>query len=94
MTGRIVFHPFLLALFPILFLYSCSLRMMPFHEILRSIFIAMCLVFLLWVIILKVVRNVMKSGLIVSVFLSIFFAYGYVLVIANPAPPSAPRRRC
>ena len=85
MKGQIILHPFLLACFPVLFLYTYSLQMTPFHEIVRSAIIVLSLTLSLWLITLRYVQSPLKSGLIVSLFLFLFITYGYVLVVTSPA---------
>jgi len=81
------FHPFLLAIFPILFLYSHNIKqlsMIRFYEVLIPVaimlgFTAIAIV-VLWLIFKK---NSNKAGIVVSIFLVLFFSYGriYELIV-------------
>jgi len=82
MKKAFIIHPFLFAIFPILFLYSHNigqLSIISFSEILIPIAIALgftiIAAILLWLI-LK--RDSKKAGIVVSIFLVLFFSYGRI----------------
>ncbi|HAJ95038.1 MAG TPA: hypothetical protein DCP02_02280 [Actinobacteria bacterium] len=79
------FHPYLLAIFPILFLYSHNigqLSMVSFYEVLIPAAIMLgftaIAVVVLWLIFK---RNSSKAGIVVSIFLVLFFSYGRIYEI-------------
>ncbi len=82
MKKTIIIHPYIFAIFPVLFLYShniSQLSFISFSEILVptaiSLGFAVISVVLLWLIFKK---NGQKAGLIVSIFLILFFSYGRI----------------
>jgi len=82
MKKTFIIHPILFAIFPILFLYSHNigqLSIVSFFEILIPIAIILgfttIAVVLLWLILKK---DSKKAGIIVSIFLALFFSYGRV----------------
>ena len=79
MKKTLIIHPFLFAIFPVLFLYSYNIEELPFSEIfLPSAIIlgfTIIAVMLLWLILKK---DSKKAGIITTIFLIIFFSYGRV----------------
>ncbi len=87
MKKTFTFHPYLFAIFPILFLYSHNIRqlsMVSFYEVLVLVAILLgftaIAVVILWLIFRK---DSNKAGIVVSIFLVLFFSYGriYELVV-------------
>jgi hypothetical protein len=72
-----VIHPFLLAVYPVLFLYSHNLGEVAFRETFAPIVVILGFVLLVWGILGFSLKNWKKSGIIVSLFLVLFFSYGY-----------------
>ena len=74
-----VIHPFLLAILPIVFLCSHNIEQVsPSQTLLPSAIMlgfTILLVLLLWLIL----RDGKKTGIIVSIFLVLFFSYGHIL---------------
>ena len=82
MKKTFIIHPILFAIFPILFLYSHNigqLSIVSFSEILMLIAImigfTIIAMVLLWLILKKDSR---KAGIVVSIFLVLFFSYGRI----------------
>jgi len=79
MKKTLIIHPFLFAIFPVLFLYSYNVRELPFSEIFLPSAIVLSFtitaVLLLWLILKK---DSKKAGIITSFFLVLFFSYGRV----------------
>jgi hypothetical protein len=82
MKKAIILHPFLFAIFPILFLIAYNIRESSFIEILipSAAVIGFTLLLLLfgWLIFKK---NIRKSAILVSIFLILFFSYGRIYEI-------------
>ncbi len=72
-----VIHPFLLAVYPVLFLYSHNPGEVAFRETFAPIAIILGLTLLVWGILGFALKNWKKSGIIVSLFLVLFFSFGY-----------------
>lgn len=73
----IVVHPFLLAAYPVLFLYSHNIGETVLREIFAPLAITVGLTLLAWYILGIILKNWKKSGVIVSLFLVLFFSYAY-----------------
>jgi len=71
-------HPFLFALFPVINLYSNNTGMVTLTEMLRSLVVLLAAAFVCHLVLSLIIRNATKAGLILSVFLIFFFAYGHI----------------
>jgi hypothetical protein len=76
MKKSFVIHPFLFAVFPILFLFSDNIEQVSFSEILLPSAIVLGFTLLLVLLPGLVFRHSDKTGIIVSIFLLLFFSYG------------------
>lgn len=70
-----VVHPFLFAIFPVLFLYARNIDLFHVGTILGPIVATACLALLSWVVLSFVLKDMRKAGLIISVFFLLFFSY-------------------
>ena len=84
-----VIHPFILAIFPIIFLYSQNVNTSP-NEIILPVLLILGSTVLIWILINQALKNKIKSGLIVSVGLVSFFSYGHSFNLLNENFPSFP----
>ena len=73
-----VIHPFLFAIFPILFLVSHNVAEVSYHEALVPAAIVLGFTLLLLLLSGLILRNDIKAGIVVSAFLMFFFSYGRV----------------
>ncbi len=82
-----VIHPFLFALFPIIFLFAINIDLVSAEEIILPILVTLLVAFSLWISLGFILKNKNKSGLIVSLGLFLFFSYGhfYILFESNSA---------
>jgi len=78
MRKILVLHPFLFAAFPILALYANNMGELSFSETLVPLAVALGSASLLLLLSWLVFRDIRRAGLIVSVFLMLFFISGYV----------------
>ena len=69
-----IFHPFLFAIYPILFLYSYNIDETPLIQIWRPVSIIILFTAILWLILIMIFKEKEKTGLIVSLFLFLFFS--------------------
>jgi len=85
MRRAATFHPVLFALFPILSLYAANLAIVPIEDTYRATGILLSCALLLWLLLFAVVRDWKRSGMAVSVAVTLFFAFGYVwsIVVDN-----------
>jgi len=76
-----VFHPFLFAIFPILFLFFYNIGQVSFAQILVPTAFVLSFTFILFLSLSLVLRNIEKAGIITSLFLILFFSYGHIFDI-------------
>ena len=74
----ITLHPFLFAIFPIVFIYSINSQEIKFGEILSLFTIILPITFGIIFLLSLVLKNKKAIGFIVSIGLMIFFSYGHV----------------
>ncbi|MFH1002734.1 MAG: hypothetical protein V1780_01160 [Chloroflexota bacterium] len=73
-----VWHPLLLATFPILFLYAYNIDEVAAGDLFLPLLAAIMGTILLWLALRIVTRDAGKRSLITSLLLALFFAYGHV----------------
>ena len=72
-----VFHPFLFAVFPVIFLISYNAHLLLPQEIVIPSMAILTAVFVIWIALSRVLKNRRKAGLIVSLGTVLFFSYGH-----------------
>ena len=77
MKKPIIIHPFLFAIFPILFSFAHNIALVSLDAILIPLGLTTCLALLLWSLLNYVLKDGQKAGLLVSLFLLLFFSYGH-----------------
>lgn len=75
-TPRVI-HPFLFAMYPILFLYSFNISQVPTVQTVTPITITLALTLLLWFGLTFILTDKKKAGLLLFLFLLLFFTYGH-----------------
>jgi hypothetical protein len=78
MKKPLVIHPFLFAVFPILFLFAHNIGQVRFSQTLLPSAIMLGFTFLLLLLSRLILGNYKKAGIVVSIFLVLFFFYGHV----------------
>ena len=81
MKESLVLHPFLFAIFPILFLFSHNAGKVAFSETLLPSAIVLTFTLLLLLLSRLILRDIKRGGILVSISLLLFFSYGHVLGI-------------
>ena len=76
-----VIHPFLFAVFPIIFLFAVNIDLVSAEEIILPILVTLFVAFSLWISLGFILKNKNKSGLIVSLGLFLFFSYGHFYIL-------------
>lgn len=76
MNRRLVIHPFLLALFPSLFIYAHNADRLSVGEVSIPTLILLCAVSVLWVILTVALRDASRAALVVSLAVLLFFSFG------------------
>ena len=84
-----VIHPFMLAIFPTIFLFSQNVNSSP-NEIILPILLTLGATILIWILINQLLKNKIKSGLIISIGLVLFFSYGHSFDLLDENFPSFP----
>ena len=67
------------ALFPVIFIYSENIHLLPIQEIIIPVFVVVGATILFWFVSTLFSKNSIKSGLFASLFLVTFFSYGHIL---------------
>jgi hypothetical protein len=88
MKKALVIHPFLFALFPVLFLLDHNKGLLLIDEDLINLSVLALAVtsyaaFLLWLLLSRAIRDREKTGLLVSLLLVLFFSYGHIRNLAG-----------
>jgi len=82
----LVIHPFLFAIFPVLFLYSHNVQEMFLKWTIVPAAIILVCTLLLFVILSLLCRGKHKAGLLLSILLVYFFLYGYFKEVMHNLP--------
>ncbi|HEV3168430.1 MAG TPA: hypothetical protein VGZ22_30775 [Isosphaeraceae bacterium] len=76
-------HPFLVGLFPIIFLYAHNAQETSARELLLPVGVVFVVTFALWLVLSLVFRSWQKTGLIVSLLLIVFFSSNHLNQLLN-----------
>ncbi len=77
MNRDIVIHPILLVIYVVLFLFAHNFGEFSFQEMWMPLFVCIGFTLGLWVILRLILKSWQKSGIIVSLFLFLFFSYDH-----------------
>ena len=83
MKKPVIIHPILFAVYPILFLYSQNSAAIPVQGVIYPVGLSLFLSSLLWILLTGIIKNRLKAGLILSLFLFFFFSFGYFVQITT-----------
>ena len=78
MSNRLVIHPILFAIYPILSLYAHNIAQLSFKQTLLPSIIVLAATLILYLILNLIIKNSQKSALILSAFILQFFTYGHI----------------
>jgi len=82
MKKTYIIHPFLFVVFPILYLFNHNIaQSVLFYDILLPSIAGLCFVFILILLLWLIFKDWKKAGIIVSIFLVLFFSYGHIFNI-------------
>lgn len=73
----IILHPFLFAIFPVIFTYSNNTDTMSLNDIVLPLSLVIITSLFFWFVIRVGLKNGIKAGMIVSLVLVVFFSYGH-----------------
>src|SRR5512136_489346 len=79
-----VLYPILLALFPVLGLYAYNIQEVPLSELIVPLVIVLASSLALFALAFVVLRNAHKAGLVVSLFVILFYSYGGIERLLQP----------
>ena len=80
-----IFHPFLIAFFPIIAIYSVNIGFIQLEEFILSTLLIVGSAFLFFLCLKYILKNGKKAALIVSLSFIIFFSFGHVYNMLNQA---------
>ncbi len=75
--GAVVVHPFLFAVWPVLFIYSRNVEWVRFSQTWTAMLGLLGTGLLLLLLLTAILRNWMKAGAVLSLLLILFFSYGH-----------------
>jgi len=78
MFRRLIIHPVLFAIYPILALYAYNMEQLVFRHTLIPSGIVIGVIVILFLILNLIIKNKQKSALILSAIILLFFSYGHV----------------
>ncbi|MCH7951972.1 sulfatase-like hydrolase/transferase [Patescibacteria group bacterium] len=78
MKKQLVIHPFLFAIYPVLFLYSINVWQTTPPVILRPLTIVLGTTALTWLLLRYLLKDNLKAAMMTSITLLLFFSYGHV----------------
>ena len=73
-----IIHPILLAIYPILFLYSVNVNEVTFKQIVLPCTISLILFSFLWLSLNLIIKNINKSGFFITILILFFYLYGHI----------------
>lgn len=80
---RTTFHPILFALIPTLFILVNNLAEIDYRDIFLPLLVIVAISSALWFIVKIILKNIVKSALIISLGLVLFFLYGHYYNLVN-----------
>ena len=78
MKKSIVIHPFLFAIYPLLFVYSNDIQQVSLYDLVLPMIIVQAFTFAMVLLPGIIIRDYKKTAIITSIFLLLFFFYGYI----------------
>jgi hypothetical protein len=90
MKKNVVFHPFLFAILPILFLYSHNLGQLTLSDLPLPLLTASTASLLLFLLLWLILRSGLQAALLSTLFWIWFFSYGHLQVLLTSARRAQP----
>ena len=78
-----IIHPFFIAIFPILIIYSQNIGKMDVETLALPLFLIVGSSVLIYFVIKLILKNANKSAIIVTIILMIMFSYGHIYYLLN-----------
>lgn len=76
-------YPFLLGLYPVLYLYSKNIREVTFLEVFYPMIVVLAVLLLLFLLLKKLIKNENKVALILALLILIIFSYGWIYEVSR-----------
>ena len=83
MKSKIIIHPVLFAIFPVMMLYFNNMYFVSFSETLLPLAITVGITIPIWIMLKLILKDDVKSALITSLILVLCFSYGYAYLTIN-----------
>ena len=77
----IVLHPILIALFPVFLVYYQNIHLLLLQGLIFPALIILSVAIALWYVIKIILKNTIKSALLSSFYIFLFFSYGHIFII-------------
>ena len=74
----IIFHPLLFAIFPVIAIYSQNLNLLLPKDIIFPILLFLGFGAGLWILLYLIFKDLVKTGLITSLSIFLFFSFGHI----------------
>ncbi len=84
MRKPLIVHPFLIAIWPVAFLFSHNVAIATFSETIIPMVIILGFTVLLLLVLKNIFKSYQKAGVIVSLGVILFFSYGHILSLIWP----------
>ena len=84
----LVAHPFLLAVWPVVFVYAQNQRYVRLSQAWPALFAILASTLALFLMLWAILRNAMKAGAVLSLLLMLFFSFGHVFSLLWPDLPA------
>jgi hypothetical protein len=78
MKNNFVLHPFLFAIFPVIFLFAHGMGYVSFSETIAPAAVILFFTCFMLIMFRFVYRDLKKAGILVSTFMILFFSYGHI----------------
>lgn len=78
-----VLFPFLLGIYPVFALIAHNATEMPLLDGIRPLILSIILTFFIYITLLLLIRNPIKTALITSLFLILFYSYGHINLLSR-----------
>ena len=81
--NNIIFHPILFGIFPVISLFESNMDFTPILDIILPLIIIIGIIIPVWIFLKIIIHDSIKSALIVSLLVILFFAYGPIIPVID-----------
>ena len=86
LTNKLIIFPFLFSIFPIILLYSDNIDEVPVTELITPLILTFLIIFPSFVVLNYILKSGIKSGIILTFLVAIFFSYGHIFNMLQDTP--------